>query len=98
MTGNARDPATGGSMTSKERVLAAFRRGGTLPDRVPIQFDLCRPLLETLGASQGIPIHYTDAWYEDLTYRISGNELRVAMGSDCVVVVVVSVVGGAVVV
>jgi uroporphyrinogen decarboxylase len=73
-------------MTSKERVLAAFRRGGTLPDRVPIQFDLCRSLLETLGASHGIPIHYTDAWYEDLTYRISGNELRVAMGSDCVVV------------
>jgi len=74
------------SMTSKKRVLAAFRRGGNLPDRVPIQFDLCRSLLETLGASHGIPIHYTEAWYEDLTYRISGNELRVAMGSDCVVV------------
>ena len=73
-------------MTSKERVLAAFRRGDGLPDRVPVQFDLCRSLLETLGASYGIPIHYTDAWFEDLTYRISGNELRVAMGSDCVVV------------
>ncbi len=73
-------------MTSKERVLAAFRLGDTLPDRVPVQFDLCRALLETLGARYGIPIHYTNAWYEDLTYRISGNELRVAMGSDCVVV------------
>ena len=73
-------------MTSKERVLAAFRRGGSMPDRVPIQFDLCRPLLETLGARYGIPVRYTEAWYEDLTYRISGNELRVAMGSDCVVV------------
>lgn len=73
-------------MTSKERVLAALRRGSSPPDRVPLQFDLCRLLLETLGAIHRIPIHYTDAWYEDLTYRISGNELRVAMGSDCVVV------------
>ena len=47
---------------------------------------MCRSLLETLGSRHGIPLRYTDAWYEDLTYRISGNELRIAMGSDCVVV------------
>ncbi|MEN6536567.1 MAG: uroporphyrinogen decarboxylase family protein [Bryobacteraceae bacterium] len=56
-----------------------------MPDRVPIQFDLCRSLLDTFGARYGIPVHYTNAWFDDLTYRISGNELRVAMGSDCVV-------------
>ena len=36
--------------------------------------------------SYGIPVHYTTAYYEDVTYRLSANELRVAMGSDCVVV------------
>jgi uroporphyrinogen decarboxylase len=29
--------------------------------------------------------HYTDNLYEDVTYRISANELRIAMGSDVVV-------------
>jgi uroporphyrinogen decarboxylase len=33
----------------------------------------------------GIPVHYTNNPYEDVTYRISANELRVAMGSDVVV-------------
>jgi len=72
-------------MNSKQRVRTALRREG-LPDRVPLQFDLCRSLLDRFGEKHGIPVHYTDAWYEDVTYRLSGNELRVAMGSNCVVV------------
>jgi len=72
-------------MNSKERVSIALRRTG-LPDRVPLQFDLCRSLLDGFGEKHGIPVHYTTAYYEDVTYRLSGNELRVAMGSDCVVV------------
>ena len=36
-------------MNSRERVMRALRRDG-LPDRVPLQFDLCRPLLEAFGA------------------------------------------------
>lgn len=72
-------------MNSKERVLTAMKREG-LPDRVPLQFDLSRALLEKFGEKYGIPIHYTAAYYEDVTYRLSGNELRIAMGSDCVVV------------
>ena len=72
-------------MNSKERVLTALRRTG-LPDRVPIQFDLCRSLLEGFGKKYGIPVHYTTSYYEDVTYRISGNALRIAMGSDCVIV------------
>jgi uroporphyrinogen decarboxylase len=72
-------------MNSRERVLQALRRD-SLPDRVPLQFDLCRGLLENFGQKYRVPVHYTTSWYEDVTYRISGNELRVAMGSDCVVV------------
>jgi len=72
-------------MNSKERVLTTLRRQG-LPDRVPLQFDLSRSLLDRFGEKYGIPVHYTTAYYEDVTYRISANELRVAMGSDCVVV------------
>jgi uroporphyrinogen decarboxylase len=71
-------------MNSKERVLTALRRG--VPDRVPLQFDLCRSLTDAFGEKLTIPVHYTTSYFEDLTYRISANELRVAMGSDCVVV------------
>ena len=73
-------------MNSKERVLAAFGHRDTPPDRVPIQFDLCRSLIEDLSAKHGLEPDYTMSYYEDLSYRISANELRVAMGSDCVVV------------
>jgi uroporphyrinogen decarboxylase len=69
----------------KERVTRALKREG-MPDRVPIQFDLCGPLLETFSARYGIPLHYSLSYYEDLKYRISANDLRTAMGSDCVVV------------
>ena len=72
-------------MNSKERVLRAMRRSG-LPDRVPVQFDLCRSLLEDFGRKYDIPVRYTVSYYEDLTYRMSANELRTAMGSDCVIV------------
>jgi uroporphyrinogen decarboxylase len=72
-------------MNSRERVFAALNRT-KVPDRVPLQFDLCRSLLEDFGQKYDIPIHYTTSYFEDLTYRISANELRTAMGSDCVIV------------
>lgn len=72
-------------MNARERVLKAFKRLPGLPDRVPIQFDLCRQLSDHFGKQMGIPVHYTNNPYEDVTYRISANELRVAMGSDVVV-------------
>lgn len=72
-------------MNSKERVKIALTRKG-LPDRVPIQFDLSRALAEKFCQKYGIQPHFTTAYYEDVTYRISNNDLRVAMGSDCVVV------------
>jgi uroporphyrinogen decarboxylase len=72
-------------MNSKERVYLALTRKG-LPDRVPLQFDLSRSLTEKFSQKYGIPAQYTPSYYEDVTYRISANDLRVAMGSDCVVV------------
>jgi len=57
-----------------------------MPDRVPLQFDLCRQLTDAFGEKLDIPIHYTTSYFEDVTYRISANELRTAMGSDCVIV------------
>jgi uroporphyrinogen decarboxylase len=72
-------------MNSKQCVKTALKRQG-LPDRVPVQFDLSRPLVEKFAHKYGIPAHFTTAYYEDVTYRISANDLRVAMGSDCVVV------------
>jgi uroporphyrinogen decarboxylase len=73
------------AMNSKTRVLSALRRKG-LPDRVPLQFDLGRALLEKFGAKYGIPVSYSPSYYDDLMYRISANDLRTVMGSDCVVV------------
>jgi uroporphyrinogen decarboxylase len=72
-------------MNSRERVLKAFKRLPGLPDRVPVQFDLCRQLSDHFGKQLGIPVHYTENPYEDVTYRISANELRVALGSDVVI-------------
>ncbi len=73
-------------MNSKERVLRAFARGAGLPDRMPIQFDLCRDLTEAFGKKLGIVPEYALSYYEDLTYRISANDIRTRIGSDCVVV------------
>lgn len=72
-------------MNSRERVLKAFRVIPGLPDRVPIQFDLCRQLADHFGKQLGIPVNYTENPYEDVTYRISANELRVAMGCDVII-------------
>lgn len=72
-------------MNSRERVLKAFKRLPGLPDRVPVQFDLCRQLADHFGKVLGIPVCYTENPYEDVTYRISANELRIALGSDVVI-------------
>ncbi|MFC1558115.1 uroporphyrinogen decarboxylase family protein [candidate division KSB1 bacterium] len=72
-------------MRSRERVLKAFRKLDGYPDRVPVQFDLCRQHLEYFGKKLSIPVNYTNNLYEDVTYRISGNEIRTAMGSDVVI-------------
>ncbi len=72
-------------MNSRERVLKAFKRLPGLPDRVPVQFDLCRQLSDHFGEELGIQVTYTENPYEDVTYRISANELRVVLGSDVIV-------------
>lgn len=74
------------NMNSKERVLRAFRKSDGNPDRIPVQFDLCRQLTDAFGKKLGIKPDYALSYYEDLTYRISANEIRTKMGSDVVVV------------
>jgi uroporphyrinogen decarboxylase len=73
-------------MNSKERVLRALRKKEGNPDSVPVQFDLCRQHTEAFGRKLGIEPDYALSYYEDLTYRISANEIRTRMGSDVVVV------------
>ncbi len=73
-------------MNAKTRVLKALRRVDGNPDRIPIQFDLCRQLTDVFGKKLGIEPDYALSYYEDLTYRISANEIRTRMGSDVVVV------------
>ena len=73
-------------MNSRDRVLKAFRKMEGNPDRVPVQFDLCRQHTELFGRKLGIEPDYSLSYYEDLTYRISANEIRTVMGSDAVVV------------
>ncbi len=72
-------------MNSRERVLRTFGRIPGKADRVPVQFEMCRQLTDHFSEELGIPAHYTENLYEDVTYRISANELRTAMGSDVVV-------------
>lgn len=72
-------------MNSKERVRLALTREG-IPDRVPIQFDLCKTLIEHYSDLLGVDQGYCWSYYEDLSYRISANEIRTRLGSDCVVV------------
>lgn len=72
-------------MNSKERVRLALTREGT-PDRIPIQFDLCKSLIEYYSQHLGIDPGFSWSYYEDLSYRISANEIRTQLGSDCVVV------------
>jgi uroporphyrinogen decarboxylase len=73
-------------MNSRERVLRTFNKLEGLPDRPPIQFDLCRQLTDHFADKLGLPAEYAVSYYEDLTYRISANAVRTAMGSDCIVV------------
>lgn len=73
-------------MNSRERVLKAFKRVDGMPDRIPVQFDLCRQLEDHFAEKLGIEAKYTNNLFEDVTYRISGNEVRLALGSDVVVV------------
>lgn len=72
-------------MRPRERVLKAFKKIPGLPDRIPVQFEMCRQLYEHFSKEMGIPAHFTENLYEDVTYRISCNELRTAMGCDVVV-------------
>ena len=72
-------------MNSKERVKSALTRK-KLPDRVPVQFDLCKSLTEHFAEELGIDTGYAWSYYEDLSYRISANEIRTTLGSDVVVV------------
>ncbi len=73
-------------MTSRERVLRAFGKIKGRPDRVPLQFDLCKKLTEHFSAKFGLDPEYALSYYEDLTYRISANKIRTRLGSDCIVV------------
>jgi len=72
-------------MNSRERVLRAFKAKDGMPDHIPIQFDLCRQLQDHFAKELGIESNYTRSIYEDVTYRISGNEIRLALGSDVVI-------------
>ncbi len=72
-------------MNSRERVLKAFRKMDGNPDRVPLQFDLCKSLIEYFSKQYNMPIDITDNIFEDVTWRVSANELRLKMGSDVVV-------------
>jgi uroporphyrinogen decarboxylase len=73
-------------MTSRERVLRAFKRAEGLPDRVPFQFDLCKQLIDHFSEKLAVDPGYAWSYYEDLSYRISANEIRTSLGSDVVVV------------
>jgi len=73
-------------LTSRERVLKTFGKLEGSADRPPLQFDLCRKLIEDFGRKLGLTPDYSLSYYEDLTYRISANEIRTALGSDVVVV------------
>ena len=73
-------------MNSRERVLRAFKVKEGLPDKIPLQFDLCRQLQDHFAKELGIESKYTKNIFEDVTYRISGNEIRLALGGDVVIV------------
>lgn len=72
-------------MKSKQRVRLALSRKG-LPDLIPIQFDLCKSLIDYYSRQLNVDPGLSWSYYEDLSYRISANEIRTRLGSDCVVV------------
>jgi len=65
--------------------MKAWKLMDGLPDRVPIQFDLCESLLTHFGHELGLPVSITKNLYEDVTWRISANDIRLSLGSDIVV-------------
>ena len=71
-------------MNARERVMKAWKLMDGTPDRVPVQFDLCDSLLKHFSKELGIPLSITKNIYEDVTWRISGNEIRLALGADVV--------------
>ncbi|MEI6875316.1 MAG: hypothetical protein WCL50_09335, partial [Spirochaetota bacterium] len=60
-------------MKSRERVLRAFHKIEGLPDRPPLQFDLCRRLTDHFALELGLEADYSPSYFEGLTYRISAN-------------------------
>lgn len=72
-------------MNARERVMKAWGLMPGKPDRVPLQFDLCESLLEHFSKEMNIPLSITKNIYEDVNWRISGNEIRLALGSDVVI-------------
>ena len=71
------------NMNPRERVLKTF---GRIPGNADVfQFEMCRQLTDHFSKELGVPAHYTENLYEDVTCRISANELRTAMGSDVLV-------------
>ena len=72
-------------MKPRERVLRAFRMKEGLPDRVPLQFDLSKNHLAYFAEKLNLSLEITDNPYEDVTWRISGNNVRTALGSDVVI-------------
>lgn len=73
-------------MNARERVLRALKVKEGRPDRIPIQFDLCPSLQEYFAKKLGVESRYTYNIFEDVTSRISGNEVRLSMGCDTVIV------------
>lgn len=71
-------------MTARERVMKAWKLMPGNPDRVPVQFELCESLLNHFSKELQIPLSITRNIYEDVTWRISGNEIRIALGCDVV--------------
>ena len=67
------------SMTPRERVLKAFKKLPGNPDRAPVQFDCAQALLEHFSEALNVPLNYTHNLYEDVTYRISGNEIKLGV-------------------
>ena len=63
-------------MTPRKRVLKAFKKLKGNPDRAPVQLDCAQPLLEHFSEKLDVSLNYTHNLYEDVTYRISGNEIK----------------------
>ena len=54
-------------MNSRERVMRAWKLKEGMPDRIPIQFDLCRSLQDHFAQELEVESRYTDNIFEDVT-------------------------------